>query len=363
MEQKMFTRTYDLPLSRNYVRHWGIIEAVRELIQNALDSDSPFLYEIDKEDDGSFTLLLRSEHATLPVSSLLLGSTTKAEATDKIGSFGEGYKIALLVLTREQCPVAIWNGDVHWRPFFQFSRKFDDELLTIEETAMPHKNRGLSFLVSGLSGDLIEDIRASCLHMQDHIGAIRQTPKGDILLEQKGRLYVGGLFICETEMDFGYNVKPEYITLERDRKTVDGWDLKCLTRDMWYATGDMERVTQLIDEEVPDLEYAKYSAPEIVRDACYRVFIEKNGSGALNAKSAEELKAMVKAGMTTVVQGGWLGSVASESSLYSQRRLVPVTTPADVLAAWWAHAKYHIHASCKAEFEDILKQSKTWSKK
>lgn len=38
-------RTYELPIAREYVRHWSMPEAVREIIQNALDSDSPFEYE------------------------------------------------------------------------------------------------------------------------------------------------------------------------------------------------------------------------------------------------------------------------------------------------------------------------------
>ncbi len=71
----------------------------------------------------------------------------------------------------------------------------------------------------------MDAIRASCLQMQDHIGAIKMTSKGDILLEKPGELYVGGLYICKTEMKYGYNIKPEFIKLERDRQTVSSYDL------------------------------------------------------------------------------------------------------------------------------------------
>jgi hypothetical protein len=37
----MFNNTYELSLNKGYVAHWGVLEAVRELIQNGLDSDSP----------------------------------------------------------------------------------------------------------------------------------------------------------------------------------------------------------------------------------------------------------------------------------------------------------------------------------
>lgn len=359
----MFDKVFELSLSRNYVRHWGIIEGVREIIQNALDSDSPFQYEIDSEDDGTYTLYLVSEFSTLPTSTLLLGSTSKADSTDKIGSFGEGYKIALLVLTREGIRTAIWNGPKKWEPFFQHSTKFNEELLCVRETAMPSKNRGLRFCIYGLSSDQVDDIRASCIRMQDHIGAIRSTPKGDILLEQPGKLYVGGLFICNTELQFGYNIKPDFVTLERDRQTVDGWALKTLTRDMWFDTGDMDRIVTLISEEVPDLEYAEYSSPEIVKDACYRHFREQHGDQAIIAKTPADLKQLIKEGMTRVVSAGVLGSVASGSELYRQRRLVVVKSPKDYLDEWWSKAKFNIHERHKAGFEEILRQSKKWSTK
>ena len=357
----MFGKTYQLSLTRNYVRHWGVEEAVRELIQNALDSESPFIYEVDREDNGLFTLSLISEHSQLTPQSLLLGATTKAENEHKIGSFGEGYKIAMLVLAREGFPISIWNGDKCWSPYFQYSKTFDEDVLCVQENALTFKNRGLRFLVSNLDENQVNAIRESCLQMQSHIGAIKSTSKGEILLEKPGKLYVGGLYICDTDLKFGYNVKPEHLRLERDRKTVDGWDLKCLSRDMWYETDDLERVARMIEEEVPDLEYARYSSTELVREACYRIFREKN-PGAIVAKSNEELKEFVRRGMTNVVvvHGAWYEQITSSRSYRSEVRVAAPPTPTERMTAWYAVNKYHIHADSRRSFDDLLKESRNW---
>lgn len=358
----MFGKTYELSLNKSYVRHWGVSEAIRELIQNALDSDSPFVYEIQAHPlDNTYALTLTSEFATLTPQSLLLGATSKAEATDKIGSFGEGYKIAMLVLVREGVAVEVWNGDRNWRPFFQYSKKYEDDILCIAESAMPFRHKGLEFFVPGLSEEQVNDIRASCLQMQDHVGEKISTLWGDILLEKPGMLYVGGLYICDTKMKHGYNIKPEFMKLERDRKTVDNWDLKTVTRDMWYSTGQMPRVAKMIEDGVPDLEYAQYSAPEIVKEACYRLFREKH-PGAIVAKSQDELQAMIKEGLThTVYVGGSYGTLISGSRSYrSEARVTAPPTPTERLEAWFKVNKYHMHVDAQRTFKEVLERSKRW---
>jgi len=151
----MFNIVYELSLNKSYVRHWGALDAVRELIQNALDSDSPFQFEFMQEDDDSFTLILTSANSTLSAGSLLLGATSKADDPDKIGSFGEGFKIALLVLTREGYTTRVDNGSKVWTPLFRWSKKYEDDLLCIEESAGHQRHKGLTFLVSGLSTELV----------------------------------------------------------------------------------------------------------------------------------------------------------------------------------------------------------------
>ena len=309
-------KTYELSLIKTYVASWGLAQAVRELIQNALDSDSPFVYSFE-EDDGNFSLWLNSEYSTLTPQSLLLGATSKADSDSAIGSFGEGYKIALLVLTRLGCPIDILNGDLLWTPRFRMSRTFNEEVLVIDETWLGDRShRGLTFRLSGLSADDVESIKASCIRMQDNIGAIKRTTYGDILLDQPGMLYVGGLFICKTELKYGYNILPKFIKLERDRQTVDSYDLRDTTLKMWYDTKEHDKVALMISEEVPDVEYARYGSPELVKEECYKIF-RQNNPGAFIASSPEEMKRKIEAGMTkTVYVGGGMYSAVSGSASY-----------------------------------------------
>lgn len=355
------TTTYELSLVKEYVSRWGMKEAVRELIQNALDSASPFVYEFITEDHESFGLRLNSEFTTLSPQTLLLGATSKADDKDAIGSFGEGYKIALLVLTRMGYEVGVLNGDRLWKPRFRFNRRFGCEVLVIDETQLPNKvNNGLTFQVEGLSKDDVAEVVASCLRMQDDIGAIKQTTMGDILLDRPKELYVGGLFICKTDMEFGYNVKPEHLRLERDRQTVSGWELAALTCNMWYETKDYSRIADLIAQECPDLEYAKYDSPDMVKEACYQHFREKH-PGAVIAKTDTELKALVKQGMTVYAGGGgYYTAVSSSRSYRAENHAVHrVEQPHEALTLWLSANRKAMRGSAIESFRKVLIEEKS----
>ena len=86
----------EYPISSNYVSAWTVQDATRELLQNAMDSG-----EWRVEADGSLVNkgTLRPEH-------FLLGCSEKT-SSDAIGQFGEGLKLALLVLARNGYTVSI----------------------------------------------------------------------------------------------------------------------------------------------------------------------------------------------------------------------------------------------------------------
>lgn len=358
----MFGRTFELSLNKNYVSHWGLAEAVRELIQNALDSESPFVYEFIKNEDDT-TLVLRSEFTTLSPQTLLLGSTSKADSKDSIGSFGEGYKIALLVLTRCGNRVYIANGDKAWEPRFKFNNRFGEELLVVEESTLPYKNKGLSFEIHGLEGADVEAVIESCLQMQNHIGQVKTTHFGDVLLEKPGKLYVGGLFICETGLKYGYNVKPEHIKLERDRQTVSSFDLKFLTKEMWFETGEFDTVAEMIEGDVEDVEYAQYGSPELVKEACYRLFRSKH-PGAIAAKNQDELNQLVERGMErVVVVGNNFYTNVSAAKTYREEVKVAIETVEQRLKRWLAKNRSSMRKDAIVAFKELIDESRLWKHK
>jgi hypothetical protein len=351
------SRTYELPIARSYVKHWGMAEAVREIIQNALDSESPFEYEFK-----GTTLTVRSRFATLPASTLLLGATSKADNPDTIGSFGEGYKIALLVLVRAGYGIRVLNGDRVWTPMFKHSRQFDAEVLCIEDTAAAAKVEGLAFEVSGLSPADIAQVRESCLFMQDHIGALTSTSYGSILRERPGHLYVGGLFVCETKLKFGYDVKPQHLALERDRQTVSSFDLQFLAKSMWFETQQWDEIATLIEAGAPDMEYATYSTPELVKEACYRAFREKH-PGAAIAMDQAELNSLVKRGMTNVVVHRDYAPYVSTCLSYRPEMVAAAALPADVLAQWFRAHRKAMRTEAIVAFKALLVESENWRAK
>ena len=350
------SKTYELPLSKEYVSHWGMCEAVRELIQNGLDSDSPFEWEMHPEDQ---TLVIRSRFAKLEPKTLLLGHTSKA-GSDKIGSFGEGYKIALLVLTRCGYQVEVRNGDRLWTTKFVHSRTFEAEVLCIEDSPASSVTQGLEFVVHGLTPNEFSDIRNLCLHMQHDLGEVLTTSKGTILRARPGKLYVGGLYVCDTKLRFGYNISPEFMRLERDRKTVDSFDLQFVTKQMWFDTERWDEIAELIGEEIEDLKYAEYGTPQMVKEACYKAFKAKH-PGAVVAKDQEELNRLVQKGMTNVIISSAYYPHIISTTGYKHEVEEPTKSPHEVLTEWLAANRREMRsASIEAFKKQLLVQATKW---
>lgn len=357
-------KTYPLPIVRNYIRHWGLPESARELLQNALD------YLKDQDEDASLdfsftgdTLTITSRYASLAASTLLLGRTSKADDADAIGSFGEGYKLALLVLTREGFPVRVLNGAVEWRPVFAHSETFGEEVLTIEERPLGYDSQGVTFEIGGLDDDAKEVVRSICLRMQPLMRDVIGTPKGHILPSRPGKLYVGGLFVCDTNMRYGYDVKPEHLQLERDRQTVNSFSLQYLTRDMWLASKRWDDIISLLEAEAPDVEHVVYSAvPKELAEQAAAVFEHKHGT-ALPITSQEQADKWRNSAASTVITPRALAHVVSTAPRYAVRLAAPapVLSPKQTLENWLQENKRYLARLPKVGFKKLIAQAEAWT--
>jgi hypothetical protein len=199
--------------------------------------------------------------------------------------------------------------------------------------------------------------------MQDFIGEVLTTSYGDILLEKPGKLYVGGLFICETELKYGYNIHPQHIALERDRQTVSSFDLKLITKNMWIETGRYDAMACMIEEGIEDVDYVKYGTTELVKEACYRLFREKH-PGAVVAENQKQLNELVERGMErVVVVGGTFYSQVSAHSQYASETKIIIETPTERLQRFFSKYRGNMRTEAIVAFKQLIQESGKWRSK
>ncbi len=256
---------YELSLCPDYVSSWDIYDAIRELLQNAIDQETQ---QEDNEmfcryNDETHELEIGNKSSILDVTSLLLGSTSKADDNRTIGRFGEGYKLALLVLIRNGKPVKIYNYGAReiWTARFVKSRRYKDtNVLTVftEKVnfwkTVPDNN--LTIRISDISPEEYEVVVDRALQLQQYIGDTHETTRGQILLSEghKGRVYVNGLYVCNLDLQYGYNFKPEILQLDRDRKMVRHFDIQWETSTMWRQVSNEETLA-LVKEGKNDVKF------------------------------------------------------------------------------------------------------------
>jgi hypothetical protein len=287
---------FTLPISPEYVAHWGLWEAVREIYQNALDerTHDPACEVAICYSDGR--ILISTSKGKLSTDSLVLGKTSKRDDPKQRGKFGEGYKLALLVLRRLGHYVAISTGEELWLPQIEFDDIWNSDVLNVYVKFPESSHDGVEFSIDSVSESQWEEI--SCNIRLD-------AEKKEIIFgeQEKGRIYVGGLYVTTAKsFHCGYAFRAGEIKLDRDRGMVSGFDLAWATSQIWEGTAS-EKVAELLEAGAPDVEYVKEhahkSSPAVAYYGSY--FPSKYGTNAIPVSSQEEIERAANAGMKWVL--------------------------------------------------------------
>lgn len=288
---------YELTLTPNYVSDWDFQDAIRELIQNGtdqeiLDKSNKFTMEYDMDEK---ILRLINTKSKLSVNTLLLGRSSKSDNEDTVGKFGEGYKIASLVLNRLEKTFTVKNNEKNevWTSKFKNSEKWKEKILTFYVEKAPTNDSGLVIEIGNVTRDEYRSIEEVWLNFDGYYDSsedIIHTLRGDILMDEdlKGSIFVNGLSISSgTDLEYGYNFKPKFITVERDRKTCDSWNIREVTylmilEAMVNGDLDFERVSTLIEQKKDDVYNISYNGYQsevaVVKEKLIESFDEKNKS-------------------------------------------------------------------------------------
>ena len=304
-----------LSIVPSYVQHWSWWQGARELFQNAIDAgdhDILFLHN---------SIIITSRGGKIPVNSLLLGKSTKADDDSKIGKYGEGMKLGFLVLLREGADITMHNGKDTWKPALKYDETFQEQVLTVsidEDANMALDDDIVTITVGNIPFEAIQQIKANFapqlkkeIVVENYRGkAYRKDREGTAC-----RLYINGLFVTEVQgkFKFDYDFRPEAFVLDRDRDSASPFEVKYEAARLLAGSDDVLLLAQLACENYDDLkEFAgrfnnyrrgksssyydedegkEYTLQEKAAD----LFLEKNGSDAfpINSEWSDEKKRLV----------------------------------------------------------------------
>ena len=304
--------TFNLTINPNYVPSWtDSWEALREFVQNGLDAADKG-YEFSATWTPNLKLKLINRGAKIDRKHLLLGATTKADDPDARGHFGEGFKLALLVLARNNVGVKIKTGGETWTPKIVHSKEFGSDLLQI--VTAPCKDDGnTTVIVEKVTKESWDALKLRIIPLRDKKPQRIQTEYGDILLDpaDKGRVFVKDINVfVDSKLSYGYNFKN--LKLDRDRKMANVWDLEWEVKKVMQeavATGafkanDMIKLMSLESESreasaLNNYEFHGATSDE-VKQKLKDAFMEIHGD-ALPVTSMDDAVEAMATGIKTIV--------------------------------------------------------------
>lgn len=265
------TSKFELTISTGYVPDWGIVEAMREIFQNALDNEisNPENVMGWSFEDG--TIRVSNKTSKLKVESLLLGCSTKTNDKNTIGKWGEGYKIAFMVLLRNNKKIKVYNYGARevWDVKLVKSKRYNGQLITtvfVDKEPVWRKipEADLIIEVSGITDDEYKMIQQKNLHLrEDSVKNFNYKDIGSILLDEseRGNIYVKGLFITNLDkLVYGYDFEPSVIDLDRDRRMINAFDIQWQSSRLWIKAGQtseelLNKALDLIENNEFDTSY------------------------------------------------------------------------------------------------------------
>lgn len=370
---------HQLTISPDYVKDWGYVQAVRELFQNALDNETikPENKMFFEYKDGK--LVIGNKTSILTLDTLLLGSSSKRDDSRTIGKHGEGYKVALMVLLREGKQVTIYNYGAKevWNTRLIKSRKYNGAMITEIDVDKKHfwqsvPTNSLTIEVEGVTEEEYNEIVATNLHLQDYpehlVSKNGEKVYGNIITdpEYKGKIFINGLHVCDNnKFSYGYDIKPEYISLDRDRKLIDSFNLSWVTSKLWRYVGKEELVADMLFVKIYDVEYIKErgdsfatsekSIDDNIAKSIKNKFAEEYGDKSIAVSENDDLDKVRKSahGVKPVLVSSRVTSYLKEVKDENKSVYIPKSTR-EVLEDWLEGVKHKLSEEEVSDFEIIL---------
>lgn len=259
----MSTLTY--PISPDYVKSWTTDRAIAELIANALDEDPAAQVTWA---DG--TLTITDEGPGIPEEGLILGYSPKDEHS--IGQFGEGAKIASLVLARAEEVTRVHVETVGYA--FTPTLETHHVLAGIAPRRLETPPQVLVYTFTSatrargtkVSIDCPESVAQAAIARFRHLtepGYVPPTSAAQVILSgPAGRLFIGGVLVSTLprfHASYDFPLEQAKAAQNRDRTVIDADTLAGLVGSALAGNADPDVVTHFAQRA---LDGRRFSDPE-----------------------------------------------------------------------------------------------------
>lgn len=233
-------------IGKNYLKDWGVQEALREVYQNFMDYGK--FTQKALSSNGITDVFLHSNYEPENLEFLKIGESNKNGNIQAIGQHGEGLKMAFLVMLRlkfkmqintpKYSIIADWND----QPFIGKS-------LCLKITEMNYDNnqfKGFAITLM-LPTEEFKTFNNNLIKKKDIIYS--DNYHGDIVDKAVGNLYVGKLFVANIKnFKKAYNIPPSLIKLDRDRKVPGAFETSYHTSKINESQAQIDFYDQNYDD-------------------------------------------------------------------------------------------------------------------
>ncbi|MFE9687501.1 hypothetical protein [Streptomyces sp. NPDC006285] len=273
-------RELPYPIAEDYVKDWTSERALVELIANALDEDP---HTEVAWSDGVLTI--HDQGPGIPRTGLLLGASRKTG--QQIGQFGEGKKLAALVLARDPQIGTVQFDTVGYSftPVLKRSTYLADVpgLDESRQSLVLHyqywsTNRERGTLISVLCSRKVAEEAISRVRYLSNPAYRPPQEHAEIILDgQPGRIFVDGILVStDTRLAASYDLPLATAKGEqnRDRTIVDGAALETHIRSALAASTDPAVIARFVDRALngPRLSAAETYFGSVTDFAVRRAF-------------------------------------------------------------------------------------------
>jgi len=240
-------------IGADYLESWTVSDAIREIFQNFRDSkDYQMSVELNQSENlASLVFVNKFNPETLDF--LRIGYSSKRNSTDSVGCHGEGLKVAMMILLRNNIKFKITVGPKELISVWvktDIGQCFGIKLVDTESD-------GNCTVVISAEESVIDGFYNSIIREED---VIFNSCYGNIVNKPKGNIYVGGIFVANLEkISYSYDFRPNQIILDRDRRIPSCFDVE------WAASQIMRLYKDLTIEDLKERDCAYISSvPEVL---------------------------------------------------------------------------------------------------